>query len=39
MEKEPTWQGLRTIIPAVLTLGILGYPIINAGSVGGEIVC
>lgn len=30
------FSGLASIIPEVLTLGILGYPLVNPGSVGGD---
>ncbi|XP_055953812.1 myogenesis-regulating glycosidase-like [Argiope bruennichi] len=29
-------SGLGSVIPEVLTLGILGYPLVNPGSVGGD---
>lgn len=29
-------SGLGSVIPEILTLGILGYPLINPGSVGGD---
>ncbi|XP_035218734.1 myogenesis-regulating glycosidase-like isoform X2 [Stegodyphus dumicola] len=38
--RTSTWDastGLKSIIPAVLTLGLLGYPLVNPGSVGGDI--
>lgn len=38
--RTSTWDsylGLQSIIPAVLTLGLLGYPLVNPGSVGGDI--
>lgn len=31
------FRGLKSIIPAVLTLGLLGYPLVNPGSVGGDV--
>ena len=37
-DKSSTWgddNGLRTVIPTVLTLGIMGYPFILPGTVGG----
>ena len=30
-----SWDSLKKIIPNVLTLGLIGYPIVNPGSVGG----
>ncbi|XP_059479473.1 myogenesis-regulating glycosidase isoform X1 [Neocloeon triangulifer] len=30
------WRSLNTIIPALLTYGIMGYPFLLAGPVGGE---
>ncbi|XP_023230134.1 myogenesis-regulating glycosidase-like [Centruroides sculpturatus] len=35
-----TWDshtGLRSIIPSVLTLSLMGYSVINPGSIGGDI--
>ncbi|RWS21293.1 putative family 31 glucosidase KIAA1161-like protein, partial [Leptotrombidium deliense] len=32
-----SWTSLRSIIPQVLTLGLIGYAIINTGSVGGDL--
>ncbi|GFR12892.1 myogenesis-regulating glycosidase [Trichonephila clavata] len=29
-------SGLGSVIPEILTLGILGYPLVNPGSVGGD---
>ncbi|RWS14164.1 putative family 31 glucosidase KIAA1161-like protein [Dinothrombium tinctorium] len=34
---KSSWEALRTVIPTVLTLGLIGYPIVNTGSVGGQI--
>ncbi|XP_053210554.1 myogenesis-regulating glycosidase-like [Panonychus citri] len=34
---ESSWRSLRTIIPTVLSIGLVGFPIINPGSVGGDI--
>lgn len=31
-----SYSGLGSVIPEVLTLGLLGYPLINPGSVGGD---
>lgn len=31
-----SFSGLGSVIPEILTLGILGYPLINPGSVGGD---
>ncbi|XP_067140434.1 myogenesis-regulating glycosidase-like isoform X2 [Centruroides vittatus] len=39
--RTPTWDnqtGLQSIIPSVLTLGLLGYPLVNPGSVGGDLL-
>jgi alpha-glucosidase (family GH31 glycosyl hydrolase) len=35
-DKEPTWAGLKTLIPTVLTYGIMGYPYILPSVVGGH---
>lgn len=32
-----TWDSLRTIIPNVLNLGVIGYPFISPGPVGGKV--
>lgn len=32
---EPKWTHLRSIIPNVLQLSVIGYPFINPGAVGG----
>jgi hypothetical protein len=32
---EPKWSHLRSIIPNVLQLSVIGYPFINPGPVGG----
>merc|ERR1712142_1276234 len=32
-----TWESLRTIIPNVLHLGVIGYPFISPGPVGGTV--
>ena len=34
--KEPTWNGLKTLIATVLTYGIMGYPYVLPSVVGGE---
>jgi hypothetical protein len=34
--KEPTWAGLKTLIPTVLTYGIMGYPYILPSVIGGH---
>lgn len=34
-DRESTWQALQSIIPSVLTLGLLGYPLVNSNTVGG----
>jgi len=31
------WDSLRTIIPNVLNLGVIGYPFVSTGPVGGDI--
>ncbi|XP_076305243.1 myogenesis-regulating glycosidase-like [Tachypleus tridentatus] len=39
--RTSTWdssKGIASIVPTVLTLQLLGYPIINPGSVGGDIL-
>ncbi|XP_074597197.1 myogenesis-regulating glycosidase-like [Brevipalpus obovatus] len=33
-----TWESLRTIIPTVLSIGLIGHPLVNTGSVGGDIM-
>lgn len=33
---KPTWQSLRTLIPNVLSVSLMGYQSINPGSVGGD---
>ncbi|XP_028399225.1 myogenesis-regulating glycosidase-like [Dendronephthya gigantea] len=33
--KEPTWDGLRTLIPTLLTFGIMGYPYVLPSVIGG----
>ncbi|XP_065567215.1 myogenesis-regulating glycosidase-like [Artemia franciscana] len=33
----PTWDGLQTTLPSVLTLSILGYPFIICPPVGGNV--
>lgn len=30
------WDSLRTIIPNILNLGVIGYPFVSAGPVGGD---
>ncbi|CAH1099618.1 unnamed protein product [Psylliodes chrysocephalus] len=35
-EFEFSWQGLQKIIPTILTYGILGYPFLIPGAVGGD---
>lgn len=34
--RESSWKGLRSIIPSVLSLGLIGYPLVNTGVVGGK---
>lgn len=36
LERNSSWETLRTIIPTVLSLGLMGYPLVNSGRVGGE---
>jgi len=31
-----SWEGLQTIIPNMLHLGVIGYPFINPGPIGGK---
>lgn len=31
-----TWKGLQSVIPTILTYGIIGYPFIMPGAVGGD---
>ncbi|XP_049820816.1 myogenesis-regulating glycosidase isoform X3 [Aethina tumida] len=33
---ESSWEGLRRVIPTILTYGILGFPFIIPGAVGGD---
>lgn len=33
---ESSWDGLRRVIPTLLTYGILGYPFLIPGAVGGD---
>ncbi|XP_065157579.1 myogenesis-regulating glycosidase isoform X2 [Atheta coriaria] len=33
---ESSWDGLRRVIPSILTYGIIGYPFIIPGAVGGD---
>ncbi|XP_065094413.1 myogenesis-regulating glycosidase-like isoform X2 [Ochlerotatus camptorhynchus] len=33
-----SWSGLQTIIPTVLSYGIIGYPLIMPGPIGGDFV-
>ncbi|XP_074028988.1 myogenesis-regulating glycosidase isoform X2 [Leptinotarsa decemlineata] len=33
---ESSWDGLRKVIPTILTYGILGYPFLIPGAVGGD---
>ncbi|XP_017483029.1 PREDICTED: uncharacterized family 31 glucosidase KIAA1161-like [Rhagoletis zephyria] len=34
--RDSTWRALQSIIPSVLTLGLLGYPLVNSDTVGGQ---
>jgi alpha-glucosidase (family GH31 glycosyl hydrolase) len=36
LPRNSSWDMLRTIIPTVLSLGLMGYPLVNSGTVGGE---
>lgn len=33
---ESSWDGLRRVIPTILTYGVLGYPFLIPGAVGGD---
>ncbi|KRT82076.1 glycoside hydrolase, partial [Oryctes borbonicus] len=33
---ESSWNGLRKVIPTVLTYGLIGYPFLVPGAVGGD---
>ncbi len=33
----PTWEGLRSVVPKILTLGLLGYPYVLPDAVGGTL--
>ncbi|XP_030756967.1 histone-lysine N-methyltransferase ash1-like [Sitophilus oryzae] len=33
---ESSWDGLRRVIPTILTYGIIGYPFLIPGAVGGD---
>uniref|UniRef100_V9II49 Putative family 31 glucosidase KIAA1161 n=2 Tax=Apis cerana TaxID=7461 RepID=V9II49_APICE len=32
-----SWKAIKTVIPTILTYGILGYPFIMPGAVGGDV--
>lgn len=34
--RDSTWKALQSIIPSVLSLGLLGYPLVNSDIVGGK---
>jgi hypothetical protein len=34
--KDPTWSALKTLIPTVLTYGIMGYPYVLPSVIGGH---
>jgi alpha-glucosidase (family GH31 glycosyl hydrolase) len=34
---ESSWDGLRRVIPTILTYGLLGYPFLIPGAVGGDV--
>ncbi|XP_019763989.1 myogenesis-regulating glycosidase isoform X2 [Dendroctonus ponderosae] len=33
---ESSWEGLRRVIPTILTYGVIGYPFVIPGAVGGD---
>jgi len=33
-----TWRGLQSIIPNILTYGVIGYPFVMPGAIGGDYV-
>lgn len=33
-----TWESLQVIIPTILTFGIIGYPFLMPGPVGGDFL-
>jgi alpha-glucosidase (family GH31 glycosyl hydrolase) len=33
---ESSWEGLQSVIPNILTMGVAGYPFIMSGSIGGD---
>ncbi|XP_054160917.1 myogenesis-regulating glycosidase-like [Oppia nitens] len=35
LPRKSSWQSLRSLIPTVLSLSLMGYPLVNTGSVGG----
>lgn len=36
--RNSDWKSLQSIIPSVLSLGLLGYPLVNSGIVGGQFL-
>lgn len=34
---ESSWEGLRQVIPTMLTYGLIGYPFLIPGAVGGDV--
>ena len=34
--RDSSWESLQSIIPSVLSLGLLGYPLVNSNTVGGK---
>lgn len=34
---ESTWQDLKNVIPTILSYGVIGYPFVMPGAVGGDI--
>ena len=35
LSRPHSWEALQSIIPTVLSLGLMGYPLVNPGTVGG----
>lgn len=33
-----SWESLNSIIPTILNLGLVGFSLVNTGSVGGDII-
>jgi hypothetical protein len=34
----PRWESLRSIVHNILHLGVIGYPFVNPGPIGGEVI-